>query len=330
MIHRHHAARLLLLVATWVTFFTPRALAESHTVAEVGGKPLTLELVRPEGAGPFPVIAWIHGGAWQGGSHTRMPGVTRDALERGFAVASLDYRLTSEAGDWGDAPVTWPAQLHDIKAGIRWLRANAKKLRLDPNRIVVWGPSAGGHLATMVGLTSGEPAFEGAVGTHLDTSSEVALAVDFFGPTDLFLMNRDVTTPPGSTIDHDAPDSPESRLFGAEEHGHSLGAIHAHATDTTAPWPKLNAAVRSASPVHQVDANDRVPLYIAHGKRDRLIAFKQAQRLQRACQEHGVPHQVRWYDNAGHGLPREAHLDVLVWITTMWTPIDPSIESARD
>ena len=310
----------------WVMLIQTAAIAESHTVATVGGEPLTLELEVPPGKGPFPVIAWIHGGAWQAGSHKQMPGLTRDALERGFAVASLDYRLTSEAGKWGEEPVTWPAQLHDIKAGIRWLRANAKELKLDPNRIVVWGASAGGHLATMAGLTSGEPAFEGTVGNNLESSSEVALAVDFFGPTELFLMDQDVTTPPGSAIEHNAIDSPESRLVGSQEHGYSLGTIRAHAQDSAAPWPRLNAAVRSASPVHQVDSDDRVPLYIAHGKRDRLIAFTQAQRLQRACKEHGVPHQVRWYDKAGHGLPREAHLDVFVWITTTWTPDNPAID----
>ena len=126
-----------------LTFCTP-ADGETHEVARIDGRPLELVLARPEGPGPHPVIAWIHGGAWMGGDHRQLPGFVSSALGAGFAVASLDYRLTSEAGRWGDADVEWPAQIHDCKAGIRWLRANAEALDLDPDRLVACGHSAGG------------------------------------------------------------------------------------------------------------------------------------------------------------------------------------------
>ena len=300
------------------------ARAETLEVGTIDRRPLTLELVVPDGPGPHPVIAWIHGGAWQSGSHRNLPGFTRAALEAGFAVASLDYRLTSEAGVWGRASVSWPAQLHDCKAGIRWLRANAETHRLDPDRIAAWGASAGGHLATMLGVTADTPGLEGTVGPHVGVSSKVAVAVDFFGPTDLFTMNADVTTPPGSVIDHDALNAPESKLVGSGVHQRSLGTIRAHRADLEAPWPELVARVHSASPVHQVGPGDRTPLYIAHGEQDRLIPIKQARRLEAACLEHGVPHVVVWYPRAGHGLPPAASARVLRWLTeTMPSAEDP-------
>lgn len=288
----------------------------THVVGELDGRPLTLELIVPDGDGPHPVIAWIHGGAWWGGTHLQMPGFTRAALEAGFAVASLDYRLTSEAGVWGREQVAWPAQLHDCKAGIRWLRANAERHRLDPDRIAAWGASAGGHLSAMVALTADAPELEGDVGPHRDISSHVAVAVDFYGPSDLLTMNEDVTTPPGSVIDHDAVDSPESRLLGSGIHQRSLTEIKRNRDDPTGRWPELIERARSASLVHQVSGSDRTPLYIAHGARDRLVPVRQSRRLEAACREHDVPHVCVWYEEAGHGFPPPVWRAALDWLIT--------------
>ncbi|MCH2145243.1 MAG: alpha/beta hydrolase [Phycisphaerales bacterium] len=309
-------ACLLILIASVLalTTFDERASAESHVVGEIDGRPLGIELVVPKGPGPHPVIAWIHGGAWWAGNHLQMPGFTRAALEAGFAVASLDYRLTSEAGRWGRASVSWPAQIHDCKAGIRWLRANARTHRLDADRIVAWGHSAGGHLTAMVGLTADDPELEGRIGPHPGVSSRVAVAVNFAGPSDLLNMNPDVTTPPGSRIDHDGVGSPESRLIGSAIHNRSIDQVRAHLEDPTPPWATLAERVRSASPVEHVDRDDRTILYIAHGKQDPIVPFNQAVRLEAACREHGVQHVAKWYENAGHGLPREAHVAVLTWL----------------
>ena len=304
----------LLLTILALAIGAPAVHGESHVVGTIDGRPLALELVVPEGEGPHPVLVWIHGGGWQGGSHLKMPGFTKTALESGFAVASLDYRLTSEAGLWGDAPVTWPVQLHDCKAGIRWLRANADDHRLDPDRMIAWGHSAGGHLAAMIGLTPDEAELEGTIGPHLGTSTRVAVAVTFSGSSDLFTMNDDVTVPPGSQIDHDAIDSPESRLVGAAIHGHSLGEIKNSMGEETPPWPELVGLVRSASPVEHVDEDDRTVLWIAHGARDRLVSLGQALRLEAACLEHGVPHVLDRLEKAGHGLPPDAYRRMLEWL----------------
>jgi acetyl esterase/lipase len=124
-------------------------------VSEIlGYRPLHLDLRVPPGAGPFPVVVWIHGGAWWAGTRLRLPetiaavGFHDRLLRRGYAVADVDYRLSREA--------IFPAQLYDVKAAIRWLRDYAAELRLDPDRFAAWGESAGGHLAALAGLT-GDP-----------------------------------------------------------------------------------------------------------------------------------------------------------------------------
>src|SRR5688572_25104281 len=127
--------------------------------ATLGPTPLLLDLyMPPAGAGaapqPYPTIIWIHGGAWSGGS--RFPaGNAGILMQHGFAVASIDYRLTSQAGLYGPHPVTFPAQIHDVKGAIRWLRANASTYNLDPIRFGVFGSSAGGHLAALAATSSG-------------------------------------------------------------------------------------------------------------------------------------------------------------------------------
>ncbi len=128
-----------------------------------------------------------------------------------IAVASVDYRLTSQAGLYGAFPVTFPAQIEDVKGAIRFLRANAGTYGLDPTRFGAWGSSAGGHLAALVGTSGGVAALEGTTGGNLAFSSSVQAVCGWFGPIDVLQMNPDVTTPPGSGIDHDATTSPESR-----------------------------------------------------------------------------------------------------------------------
>jgi acetyl esterase/lipase len=114
--------------------------------ARIDGKPLLLDLYLPvKAARPMPVIVFIHGGAWRTGSKERCPAIVMTA--QGFAVASIDYRLTDEA--------VFPAQIYDCKGAIRWVRAHAKEYGLDPDRIGVWGNSAGGHLVALLGTSGG-------------------------------------------------------------------------------------------------------------------------------------------------------------------------------
>ena len=146
-----------------------------------------------------PLIIYIHGGAFKTGS--KKDGVPGDYLSRGYAVASIDYRLSGDA--------VWPAQIEDCKAAVRWLRANAARYGIDPGRFAAWGASAGGHLAAMLGTTGGEKEFE--VGENLDVSSRVQAVVDYFGPTDFLQM--DAHRLPNGQF-HDPADSPESALIG--------------------------------------------------------------------------------------------------------------------
>src|SRR6185437_7517091 len=166
------------------------------------------------------------------------------------------YRLSGEA--------TWPAQIHDCKAAIRWLRANAAKYGLDPDRIGVTGASAGGHLAAMLGLGGGVAALEGDVGPHTGVSSRVKCVVDQFGPSDLLAMADH-----SSRIDHNAPDSPESKLIG--------GALQEN-----------KEKARAASPITYISRDDP-PFLILHGTEDPLVPFNQSERLAEALKTVGVP-----------------------------------------
>jgi acetyl esterase/lipase len=131
-----------------------------------GGKPQSLDLFVPEKTGAaLPLVVWIHGGAWWAGSKENCPAMF--LLSKGYAVASLNYRLSQEA--------PWPAQIDDCKAAIRWLRAHAAAYNLDPAHIGVWGGSAGGHLVAMLGVTG-------------DKDSGVQAVCDWFGPSDLGTM----------------------------------------------------------------------------------------------------------------------------------------------
>jgi acetyl esterase/lipase len=142
---------------------------------------------------PLPVIVWIHGGGWSGGSKEGCPAVR--FVGKGYAVASINYRFSQHA--------LFPAQIEDCKAAVRWLRANAKKYSLDAGHIGVWGASAGGHLVALLGTTGGVKELEGN-GGNLDQSSRVQCVVDWFGPTDFAKMG-------GS---QDKPGSAMARLVG--------------------------------------------------------------------------------------------------------------------
>src|SRR5262249_50910685 len=195
----------------------------------------------------------IHGGAWLGGDrsggHGRLAGYVADGE---YAAVSVGYRLTSEA--------IWPAQIHDCKAAIRWIRANAKKYNLDPDKIGVVGESAGGHLVAMLGTSGGHKDREGTMGEHKDTSSRVQCVVDLFGPADILAMQDGK-----SKMDHDGPNSPEGKLVG--------GRVK-----------DKKEVARSASPVTYV-AKDNPPFLIIHGNKDPLVPFDQSERLSAALKK---------------------------------------------
>ncbi len=236
-----------------------------------GGRPLRLHLVRPAPlpARTLPVVVWIFGGRWQVGTpESGLPHLTRLA-RRGYAGAAIEYRYSSEA--------PFPAQLEDCKCADRFLRANAVRLHLDPDRIGVWGPSADGHLAALLGTTADRAELEGAGGWP-GWSSRVQAVCDWYGPTDFLQMDR-----AGSAIVHDAPDSPESCLIGAP--------IQAR--------PDLAAR---ANPITYI-TGDEPPFLIMHGDRDRLVPPHQSELLYVALRAHGVDATLHLIADAGHGGP---------------------------
>lgn len=227
-----------------------------------------LDVYYPEKAEkPVPLVVWIHGGAWLGGSKDRCPALP--LLRDGYAVASVTYRFSKDGN--------FPAQIEDCKAAIRWLRAHAKELNIDPAHIGVWGSSAGGHLVALLGVAGDEKRWE--KGENLDQSSQIQAVVNWFGPANLLTMAAQ--SGPDSRIQHDAPDSPESKLIGG-------------------PVQENKDAARAASPVTYVTKDD-APMLLMHGDRDNVVPYGQSVELQAALEKAGVKSELRTIKGAGHG-----------------------------
>jgi acetyl esterase/lipase len=219
---------------------------------------------------PLPVVVFIHGGGWrQGGKNGGLRRIIPFLKAGGYAGASIGYRLSDEA--------IWPAQIHDCKAAIRWLKANAKKFNLDPDRIAVHGTSAGGHLVAMLGVTGDVAELNGTLGPHADQDNRVACVVDYFGPTELLTMNDH----PGK-MDHNAPDSPESKLIGG-------------------PIQKNKAKTNQASPITHVSRDD-APILVCHGTDDELVPYPQSVAFHAKLKQAGVDSTHITVKGGGHGL----------------------------
>jgi acetyl esterase/lipase len=277
------------------------AQTPSHTFPYVthGGVPLQLDLYLPAAAGPFPVVLWLHDGGWLTGTR-QLPAMVLPLLERGVAIASIDYRLTSEGGRYGSETVTFPAQILDVKGAIRWLRGHAEGFSLDPTRIGVWGSSSGGHLAALAGTSGGVSALEDGAAGSTHVSSRVQAVVDYYGPTDLLQLGPDQTTPPGAAFSHDAPGGPASLLIGFSRAGEGLGVLRANAARAVPPFPPFVALARAANPITHVDALDP-PTLIVHGDADTQVALRQSRRLHDALAGAGVPVELVVVPGGGHG-----------------------------
>lgn len=248
---------------------------------------LRLDLYRPAVAGkPAPVIIWLHGGGWFTGDRTLAPDLAGFAAATGCAVASIDYRLSGEA--------LFPAQLHDVRAAIRFLRLHAGDYDLDPAAVGVWGASAGGHLAALAGLTGhltqlpDEPDYvKGARGIPpVDTS--VQAVAESYAPVDLSAVVAEATE---SVPGMDPNQAPESRLLG----GHPLER------------PEL---ARQANPLSWV-SSAAPPFHISHGNGDVLVSSSQGERLHDALVAAGVETELYLLDGYKHGFLNPAgRLDV--------------------
>jgi acetyl esterase/lipase len=239
-----------------------------------GIRPLELDLYLPvTNAAPPPVVVFLHGGGWRTGSRhaagpayaARSPTPFERVAGAGVAVASVDYRLSGEA--------TWPAQLHDAKAAVRWLRARAGELGVDGDRIAAWGESAGGHLAGLLGLTTDDAALEGDVGVT-GPSSAVAAVVAWYAPSDVAAVATDTGADP---LD---PSTREARFLGA-------------------PVATVPDVAAQASPISHVSPA-APPFLLLHGAADGFIPCGQSERLYDALVEAGVEVELDVYEGADH------------------------------
>ncbi|MEN6309394.1 MAG: alpha/beta hydrolase [Anaerohalosphaeraceae bacterium] len=233
----------------------------------VDDKTLCLDLYRPEQAsGKLPVIVWIHGGGWREGSKENCLPARMGFIQKGFAVASVQYRLTDVA--------IFPAQIEDCKAAIRWLRAHADQYNLDVDRLAAWGGSAGGHLVALLGTTGDVKEFD--TGENLDQSSAVQVVCDYYGPTDFtsFVSAKGFE-------DYAKPDSVVSKLLGGQAQDNPDKA-------------------QKASPMAYVSKDD-APMLLVHGDKDTVVPIEQSQMLCEALKKADVPTEFVTLKDAGHG-----------------------------
>jgi acetyl esterase/lipase len=266
---------LVLAAPAAVRSAEPEVVRKSDlTYATVGGEPLQLDLAAPKAGGPHPAVVCLHGGAWRVGSrkHLSQPhpwadvGVPGKSLldvlaAHGFVAVSVSYRLAPKD--------KFPAQLRDARTAVRYLRANAKSLDVDPDRIAALGVSAGGHLAALVGTVDEEPLAAGD--PYPGRSSRVSCVVDFFGPADLTLY----AATPGV-----------ERIFFRP----LLGGLSKDQPDL----------YRKASPIEHVTADDP-PFLIVHGTADLLVPIIHSERLHKKLTEAGVKSEFLAVKGEGHG-----------------------------
>jgi len=238
---------------------------------ENGHERQKLDLFVPgDATNALPLVIWIHGGGWKNGSKEGCPPLRQGFLGRGYAVASLNYRLSGDA--------LFPSQIEDCKAAIRWLRANAKQYGLDPDRFGVWGSSAGGHLVALLGTSGDEKSFD--VGANLGVSSRVQAVCDYYGPSDLLQMDSHALG--GARLKHDAADSPESALIGG-------------------PVQDNKEKAARVSPLTYISTNALPPFLIVHGDADPTVPHHQSELLFGALTKAGSNVHFHTIKGAGHG-----------------------------
>lgn len=223
---------------------------------------LLLDLYTPIGAhGPSPVVIWLHGGAWFTGDRTLAPDFGRFFVERGIAMASIEYRLSGQA--------VFPAQLHDVRSAIRFLRGNAATWNLRADRIGVWGSSAGGHLAALAGLTGHLDRLDGEPESG---DARVAAVAESYGPTDLTTAQAQLP---------DGRPSHEAAFLGG-------------------PPEQRRASALAASPLHRVVAS-APPFQISHGTADPVVSQRHSERLHAALVAAGVESTLHLVEDYKHG-----------------------------
>ena len=224
---------------------------------------LQLNMARPkEGAGPFPAVICIHGGGFRAGTRESFNGLCLQLAERGYVAVTVSYRLAPK--------YQFPAAVHDVKTAVRWMRANAEKFQIDPDRIGTTGGSAGGHLAQFLGVTSGVKKFEGD-GKNAEHSSSVKCVVNFYGPSD-FTKSYDASV--------DAKDVLPLFLGGNLEQER-----HRHIESSPLYWVTPEAA----------------PTLFVHGTKDAYVAHEQAEWIVERMKAADVEATLMTIEDGDHG-----------------------------
>ncbi len=247
-------------------FLVPAGVTVERDIvyARYGSRELKLDLYGPStGGGPFPAVVFIHGGGWSGGNKNAFRRQAAYLASKGYIGAAIEYRLSGEA--------TYPAAVHDSKAAVRWLRAQAARYRINPDRIGAAGGSAGGHLVSMLGTTAKIRDLEGEGGSAGHSSRVQAVAA--FNPAiDLMSLGR---APGTAAVDA------VSRFLGG-------------------PYDKLAAVYSQASPVMHA-GKDSAPHLLLHGTADTTVPYQQSVNMQKKLQAAGARAELYTAEGAPHG-----------------------------
>ncbi|MEM8999045.1 MAG: alpha/beta hydrolase [Bacteroidota bacterium] len=233
-----------------------------------------MDIFIPDGDGPSPTVILIHGGGFKTGDKKSENDLAKALVSNGFVAIAVNYRLSGEA--------VFPAAVHDVKAAIRFIRANAKKYVVDPDKIATWGASAGGHLSAMMGTSAGDGFLDGIVGDHNNESAQIQACINWFGPINFATMIDDARQ---LGFDDRFNVTIESAYLGAD------------ATD-----PINMALVQRSNPTNYIDETDP-PFYVQAGSKDPLIPYLQSQNfadtLRKVLGDGKVNYEL--IENAKHG-----------------------------
>lgn len=280
----------------------PIVSPDSISVANVATKKqLKLTIWKGLGEEPQPVLLFVHGGAWLGGdnnldaSDSEQIHAIMQLRDQGITIAAPTYRFSNEG--------IFPAQIHDVKAAIRYLKANAATYGIDPTRIMTMGESAGAQLALLTAVSNNEEALEGTIGGNENIDSNVIGCVDCYGMTDFLTLAADLYARPdlGRSDEQvydlvEAPTSSRSQLFGLTTEECNLGTVTSHPEQ----FPEQYALVKLGSPLFHVTPDDP-PILIINGQCDIRVPSAQAIKMYQALYDSGVECELILNDRAPHG-----------------------------